>query len=76
MKAIVYNLSQHYYEAQSNIPTGKVSMNKIRENAHSCVAFCECTVIEETETYSFELSIHAITCLSIFIFGLSIEMFA
>ena len=39
MKSIGYNLSQHYYETRSNIPTGKVCMNKILENAHSCLAF-------------------------------------
>ena len=36
-----YNLSQHYYETQSNVPTGKVSMNKILENAHLCLAFLQ-----------------------------------
>ena len=52
LKPIVYNLPQHYCETQSNMLTGKVSMNKILENAHSCVTILRgCTVIEKE--YSF-----------------------
>ena len=77
MKSILYNLSQHYYEAQSNIPTGKVSMNKILENAHLCLTFLpvHCEVSKETDSFVYKC-INMFVCLSTFIFRLSIEMLA
>ena len=36
---------------KSNISKGKVSMDKILKNGHSCLALCRCTMIQER--YSF-----------------------
>ena len=38
---MLYDLSQHFYKTQSNIPTGIVSINKMLENAHMCLGFLQ-----------------------------------